>query len=202
MKKSLILLLALSLTFVTSCKKDVKESEKETTNETTEEKTTNTESIDTEISEATDKITIQLEPKSGSNVSGNAVFRQRSKTVSMIAVFSGLEPGTHAIHLHEKSDCSSDDGKSTGGHWNPTAQPHGEWGDEAGYHKGDIGNFTANESGTGTITFVSDEWCIGCGDDTKDILGKAVIVHQGTDDFTSQPSGAAGSRISCGGIIQ
>ena len=29
MKKSLILLLALSLTFVTSCKKDVKESEKE-----------------------------------------------------------------------------------------------------------------------------------------------------------------------------
>ena len=52
------------------------------------------------------------------------------------------------------------------------------------------------------IEFKSDEWCIGCGDPNKDILGKGVIVHQGKDDFTSQPSGAAGSRISCGGIIE
>jgi len=27
-------------------------------------------------------------------------------------------------------------------------------------------------------------------------------VHQGVDDFTSQPSGAAGKRVSCGGIIE
>ena len=40
-----------------------------------------------------------------------------------------------------------------------------------------------------------------CDDETKNILGKAVIVHQGADDFVSQPSGAAGSRISCAGII-
>ena len=45
-------------------------------------------------------------------------------------------------------------------------------------------------------------WCIGCGDETKDVLGKAIIVHDGTDDYTSQPSGAAGARVSCGGIIQ
>ena len=120
----------------------------------------------------------------------------------MTAVFSGLAEGEHAVHLHEKSDCSAEDGSSAGGHWNPTAQPHGAWGDEAGYHKGDIGNFTANANGVGTITFVTDEWCIGCGDDTKDIIGKSVIVHQGTDDFKSQPSGAAGARVSCGGIIQ
>ncbi|MGB2416167.1 MAG: superoxide dismutase family protein, partial [Flavobacteriaceae bacterium] len=53
-----------------------------------------------------------------------------------------------------------------------------------------------------TVEFSTDEWCIGCGDPTKDILGKGVIVHQGVDDFVSQPSGAAGSRVSCGGIIQ
>jgi len=52
------------------------------------------------------------------------------------------------------------------------------------------------------VTFLTKEWCIGCGDDSKDIIGKSIIVHQGTDDFKSQPSGAAGSRISCGGIIQ
>ena len=108
----------------------------------------------------------------------------------------------HAIHIHEKADCSSPDGKSTGGHWNPTGQPHGKWGDEAGYHKGDIGNFEVNANGRGTVSMSTDEWCIGCGDNTKDILGKAIIVHLGVDDFTSQPSGAAGARVGCAGIIE
>lgn len=147
------------------------------------------------------KIKITLDPKSNSNVKGTAVFTEENGTVTMTAVFEGLSEGEHAIHLHEKADCSSDDGTSTGGHWNPTAQPHGKWGDATGYHKGDIGNFKADAQGNGTITFSTDEWCIGCDDPNKNIVGKAVIVHQGTDDFKSQPSGAAGSRISCGGII-
>jgi len=201
MKKSLILLFVLSFALVSACKSDKKNSESEATTDT-EDKTTNTESTETTKTEATDKVIVMLDPKSGTTAKGNVVFRQRSNTVSMTAVFSGMEEGEHAVHLHEKSDCSAEDGSSAGGHWNPTAQPHGKWGDEAGYHKGDIGNFTVNANGTGTITFVTDEWCIGCGDDTKDILGKSVIVHQGTDDFTSQPSGAAGARVSCGGIIQ
>lgn len=201
MKKSLILLFVLSFALVSACKSDKKNSESEATTET-KEKTTNTESTETTKTEPTDKVIVLLDPKSGTTARGNVVFRQRSNTVSMTAVFSGMEEGEHAVHLHEKSDCSAEDGSSAGGHWNPTAQPHGKWGDEAGYHKGDIGNFTVNANGTGTITFVTDEWCIGCGDDTKDILGKSVIVHQGTDDFTSQPSGAAGARVSCGGIIQ
>ena len=200
MKKSIILLFVLSLILTTACKNDKKANEGETTE--TQEEISNTKSVDTTKSVATDKITVMLESKSGSTAKGNVVFRQRSNTVSMTAVFSGLDEGEHAIHLHEKSDCSAEDGSSAGGHWNPTAQPHGAWGDEAGYHKGDIGNFTANANGVGTITFVTDEWCIGCGDSTKDIIGKSVIVHQGTDDFKSQPSGAAGARVSCGGIIQ
>ena len=145
---------------------------------------------------------MSLESKSDSKAAGNLVFTQEAGIVTMIAVLNGLTPGEHAIHIHEKADCSSSDGKSSGGHWNPTAQPHGKWGDAEGYHKGDIGNFTADENGHGTLTKITNEWCIGCGDDTKDILGKAIIVHQGIDDFTSQPSGAAGARVSCGGIIE
>ena len=148
------------------------------------------------------KVKIALNAKSDSNVSGNVVFKETNGEVSMAAIISGLTPGQHAIHIHASSDCSSPDGKSAGGHWNPTSQPHGKWGAETGYHKGDIGNFTADEKGNGTISFITDEWCIGCGDDTKDILGKAVIVHAGEDDLTSQPSGAAGARVSCAGIIQ
>jgi Cu-Zn family superoxide dismutase len=147
-------------------------------------------------------IKFSMEPKSKSAVKGEVTFTQEGSTVMMTATFSGLSEGEHAIHLHEKADCSSADGKSSGGHWNPTAQPHGAWGDATGYHKGDIGNFKTNATGTATVTKTTDEWCIGCGDDTKDILGKAVIVHQGVDDFTSQPSGAAGARVSCTGIIE
>ena len=52
------------------------------------------------------------------------------------------------------------------------------------------------------VEFSTDQWCIGCDDENKNIVGKGLIVHQGTDDLTSQPSGAAGARISCAGLIQ
>lgn len=148
------------------------------------------------------QISIELEPKSESDVNGTVSFTQKKDQVIMVAILRGLEPGTHAFHLHEKADCSSDDGKSTGGHWNPTGNAHGKWGDSTGYHKGDIGNFEADRKGYAVVNFSTEEWCIGCDDDTKNIVGKAIIVHSGVDDYKSQPSGAAGSRISCGGIIE
>ena len=148
------------------------------------------------------RLQVDLDAKSESNAAGFALFNEQDGVVSLSATIRGLSPGTHAIHLHEQSDCSSDDGKSTGGHWNPTFAPHGAWGDKKGFHKGDIGNFEVGENGIGRVYFETDGWCIGCEDDTRNILGKAIIVHQGADDFTSQPSGAAGARISCGGIVE
>jgi Cu-Zn family superoxide dismutase len=147
------------------------------------------------------QLEIGLNAKSGSNAAGFALLSEKNGTVYLSATIRGLSAGTHAIHLHEKADCSSDDGKSTGGHWNPTFAPHGAWGSSEGYHKGDIGNFEVGVDGIGRVFFETDEWCIGCDDTTKDILGKAIIVHQGADDFVSQPSGAAGARISCAGIV-
>ncbi|WP_179008217.1 superoxide dismutase family protein [Winogradskyella forsetii] len=148
------------------------------------------------------KMSITLSPKSDSNVEGTINFTEKNGMVTMVGTVTGLEEGQHAIHIHEKADCSASDGTSAGGHWNPTAQPHGAWGDASGYHKGDIGNMTANANGRATISKTTDEWCIGCGDETKDILGKAVIVHIGVDDLKSQPSGDAGARIGCAGIIE
>ncbi|MDB9755355.1 superoxide dismutase family protein [Winogradskyella sp.] len=148
------------------------------------------------------QLTINLSPKSDSNVEGSISFTEKDGVVTMNGIIIGLEEGEHAIHIHEKADCSSADGKSSGGHWNPTAQPHGAWGDATGYHRGDIGNFTTGTDGTATVSKTTDQWCIGCGDATKDILGKAVIVHIGVDDLKSQPSGAAGARVGCAGIIE
>ncbi|WP_111306875.1 superoxide dismutase family protein [Confluentibacter sediminis] len=166
-----------------------------------EEPVMESETVETETS-MTKELSVTLNPKSDSNVSGTVTFTEENGIVSMHAMITGLEPGVHAIHLHESSDCSSPDGKSTGGHWNPTNQPHGKWDAETGYHKGDIGNFTADENGNGMVMFSTDEWCIGCEDDTKNIIGKGIIVHAGTDDFTTQPTGDAGGRVSCAGIIE
>ena len=150
----------------------------------------------------TKRISFSLNPKSESNTNGTVLFTEKDGQVTLESSMSGLIQGTHAIHIHEKADCSSEDGKSSGGHWNPTFENHGAWGSKDGYHKGDIGNFLADNNGNGGITFSTDQWCLGCDDDTKNLIGKAVIVHQGTDDLISQPSGAAGARISCVGIIE
>ena len=147
------------------------------------------------------KIKIGLNAKSNSTAEGMVSFTEENGKVTLEAHINGLTEGIHAIHIHEKADCSSEDGKSSGGHWNPTFEPHGSWGAESGYHRGDIGNFSADASGHGMITFSTDQWCLGCADETKNLIGKAVIVHQGEDDLSSQPSGAAGARVSCAGII-
>jgi Cu-Zn family superoxide dismutase len=147
------------------------------------------------------RIQFKLDPKSGSTTEGTVTITEEGNQVTFEANITGLSEGTHAIHLHEKADCSSDDGKSTGGHWNPTFENHGAWGAEEGFHRGDIGNFEADASGVGTVVFSTNLWCLDCDDPIKNIMGKAVIVHQGADDLVSQPSGAAGARISCAGII-
>jgi Cu-Zn family superoxide dismutase len=189
MKNLSILLISLSLSII-SCKNEKKNTE-----------STEDETIETQVTEPK-SVTVELSAKSESSVSGTVIFTDKNGMVSMLATASGLEPGSHAIHIHESSDCSSPDGKSAGGHWNPTNQPHGKWGAETGYHKGDIGNFTADENGNASISISTDEWCIGCGDETKDVIGKSIIVHAGVDDFATQPTGDAGGRVSCGGIIE
>lgn len=156
---------------------------------------TNSNSADTK------KLNLTFESKSNSQVTGTASFIEKNGSVTFSATVSGLQPGPHAIHIHEKSDCSAADATSAGGHWNPTFKKHGKW-DVGEYHKGDIGNFTADASGKGTISLTTDQWCIGCGDPAKDILGKGLIVHQGSDDFTTQPTGNAGARLACSAIIQ
>lgn len=188
--------LALVLTLSFQCKEAKKDMNE------VESKADETMDMPQEEVQEEEAISFSMEPKSNSNVSGEVTFTAKDSMVFMRAELTGLAEGEHAIHLHEKADCSAEDGTSTGGHWNPTNQPHGKWGDEAGYHKGDIGNFVADAEGNATVEFSTGEWCLDCDDPNKNILGKAVIVHEGVDDYTSQPSGDAGTRISCAGIIE
>src|SRR5688572_5233374 len=141
-----------------------------------------------------------MEAASGSQVTGEATFTQEGDDrVRFELTVSNLSPGEHAVHLHEKGDCSAEDASSAGGHWNPTMKPHGKRGDGASYHKGDVGNMTVGNDGKGTLDLTIEGWSIG-GADSTNVLGKSVIIHEKADDYTSQPSGNAGGRVSCGVI--
>ena len=197
--KRIALSLILSTTLLFTGCKDEQESAAERVDEHTNLTQNEAEAGANDTSEI-QELTVEMEPRSGSNVSGTITFIEEDGEVTMTANITGLDEGLHAIHLHENADCSAEDATSAGGHWNPTFEDHGEWGDEDGYHRGDIGNFDANSEGEGSITFTSDAWCIGCEDEKRNILNKAVIVHSGADDFVSQPSGAAGTRVGCAEI--
>ena len=197
MKTKIITVIALIFLTNVSCKNDKKtDNSDDTLDSVTETASTTPE----DVVEKEETIKVELTAKSNSNVSGEIVFIQKDNKVTMTASLQGLTPGEHAIHLHETADCSSDDAKSTGGHWNPEEKPHGKWGDEKGYHRGDIGNLTADAGGNATLTFETDQWAIGGDDASKNIIGRGIIVHKKADDFITQPTGAAGARVACGEI--
>jgi superoxide dismutase, Cu-Zn family len=146
-------------------------------------------------------LTITFVSKSDSKVTGSATFVQRFGRVKLTANLKGLDPGVHAIHIHEKSDCSAADASTAGAHWNPTHKKHGKWGSSQ-YHRGDIGNFTANANGVGSITFKTRKWCLNCKDNNKSLIGKSLIVQRDADNFKTQPTGNAGAREACAAIVR
>jgi len=132
-----------------------------------------------------------------SNIKGVVNFFKGQNAVVVMAMLSGVNPGKHGIHIHEKGSCG-DGGKAAGGHFNPQGTDHGffpENGSEAA-HLGDMGNIEIKDNGEGVLIIelpgVSLE-----GD--QGILGHAVILHEKEDDF-GQPTGNAGGRIGCGVI--
>lgn len=137
-----------------------------------------------------------LNPTRGSDVQGTALFVPAPEGVRVVAEITGLSPGKHGFHVHEKGDCSAPDASSAGGHFNPTGAPHGAPTDPR-HHVGDFGNITANQQGVARLDRVFP-WLTLTG--PQSILGKSVIVHAQPDDLQSQPSGSAGDRLACGVI--
>ena len=162
----------------------------------TEIQTADTTGAAVEASET--RATAMLEPTEGNNVSGEVTFIQQQEDVRVQGTVSGLSEGQHGFHVHETGDCSAPDASSAGGHYAPNNNPHGAPTDPASeHHTGDMGNIMADASGTARID-TSFQFLSLNGQES--IVGKAVIVHQGADDLTSQPSGDAGSRLACGVI--
>ena len=138
----------------------------------------------------------ELSPASGSAVHGTVDFYETSQGVRVVAKVSGLTPGEHGFHIHEKGDCSTPDATSAGGHFNPTGAKHGGP-NAAERHAGDFGNITASASGNAAFQTVDAHLSF---EGPNSIIGRGVIVHDKADDLTSQPAGNAGKRVACGNI--
>lgn len=128
---------------------------------------------------------------------GNVSFYQLKEGVLAAAQFGGLPVGegpcgskVFALHIHKGKSCTGDEKDpfaAASTHYNPLDCPHPS-------HAGDMPPLFGNQ-GTAWYTFLTDRFAV------KDIIGRAVIVHAGPDDFTSQPAGNAGAKIACGIII-
>ena len=144
------------------------------------------------------RATATLEPTQGNNASGEVTFTEDQGGVHVQGRITNLSEGQHGFHIHENGDCSAPDASSAGGHFNPTNAQHGAPSDPQGqHHIGDMGNIMANASGTAIVDTTFDYLTLN---GQNSIIGRAVIVHQGADDLTSQPSGDAGPRLACGVI--
>jgi Cu-Zn family superoxide dismutase len=133
----------------------------------------------------------------GNTVSGTVDFTTKGRKVLVTARISGLSPGSHGFHIHEKGDCSSGDGLSAGGHFNPASQPHAHPSTMT-RHAGDMPMLVADSNGNASLSVELDVMTVGSG--PNDIVGRGLIVHKDPDDFKTQPTGNSGARVACGVI--
>ena len=143
--------------------------------------------------------TAKLEPTKGSTTSGTVTFTQMGDNVRVVADVSGLRAGQqHGFHVHEAGDCSSGDGMSTKGHFNPQSKPHAHY-SVRDRHTGDMPALQADANGKARLDTTLDVMTVT--DGPNSVVGKGLIVHAGSDDYKTQPTGNAGARIACA-VIQ
>lgn len=141
------------------------------------------------------KASATLEPTKGSSVRGTASFVQFDGKVRVTASVSGLKPnGEFGFHIHEAGDCSSGDGMSAKGHFNPFAKQHAHAGTPE-RHAGDLPSLKSDASGNATVTADLDVITVSAGPGS--VVGRGLIVHAQPDDFRTQPTGNAGARSAC-----
>lgn len=128
---------------------------------------------------------------------GTAQLLASGERITLTVVATGMAPGEHGLHLHQTGECKRPDFTSAGGHLNPGSKTHGSL-SAGGAHLGDLPNLVIGNGGTGTLTVdimaTRDEALAAIFDSD----GTAVVVHAGADDYKTDPSGDAGSRIACG----
>lgn len=142
--------------------------------------------------------------KGPANVSGMASLTDAPKGVLIKLEVSGLTPGWHGLHFHEKGDCSAADFTSAGAHVHGGGVPavHGLL-NPAANDSGDLPNLFVGADGKGTVELFSALVSLKTGGGRPALLdadGSAIVIHANPDDHKAQPIGGAGARVACGVI--
>lgn len=132
------------------------------------------------------------------NQMGVVKFKQGAGSVLVLASVKGLTPGFHGFHVHANNDPINGDGciadpSQPSNTWFLSADGHYKLGSELhGAHQGDMPILLMNGTGTGDSkawgTFSTDRF------DVADIVGRAVIVHSGPDNFANIPLGTGADQ--------
>lgn len=135
----------------------------------------------------------------GMTVTGNVRLTALDHGVRVEGEVKGLKPGQeHGFHIHEKGDCGNN-ANNSGGHFNPGGGTHGMFG-SPGTHAGELPSLVADAQGN--ARFKVDVHSISLTDGAaNNVVGRAMVVHRDRDDYTSQPAGNSGPRVSCA-VIQ
>lgn len=133
------------------------------------------------------------------NMIGVATLVETKDGVRIIFDAEDLPTGEHAFHIHGTGKCEGDF-SSADAHFNPFNKQHGLNNSE-GPHAGDLENIVVNAAGRVHAEQLAPLVTL---EEGKNSLfkrgGTALIVHEGADDYVSDPAGNAGARIACGVI--
>lgn len=154
---------------------------------------------------AADAIVVPMHKVSAEGVGeaiGKIEISGKDGGISLNINVKGIAAGPHGFHLHEKGSCEAGekDGKKVaalgaGGHYDPAGAkahkgPHGDG------HKGDLPVLTATDAGI-TAVVTAEHVTL------DDVKGRALVIHEGGDNYTDEPANGGGAgRIACGVIPQ